>query len=338
VKIQISFMGPESLMHLRRDFLLALKYGLEDLGHDVSLAAASLDRDRLNIVFGAYFLRTHQIHALAGLGRRVALVNTEVIAGDMVNWTPDKVDLLGAYLPAMKSGAFVWDLVMDNMKEHERYGTRARFLRWGWHPRMEEIDHRAEKDRDYYFFGSLTPRRREILARLESAGLCGSAHHSCPYFVRNDAISRAKVQLNIIQDDRYSHVNAARVCYLANNRCAVVSEREDDPVGYLDASRIADRRELPGVVAELARGEGWRELGQAVYESFRAKPSMKQVLEEALDTSLIPEPPPDDDGPWRTWVAASPSARTLASRIDRERGPLRRVLRRARKLLHGRPG
>jgi hypothetical protein len=339
VKLHVCFFGPEAVLHLRRDFLLALKLGLETLGHDVSISGARLDPSRLNLVVGAYFLRTRQIHALAALGRRVAHVNTEIIANDMLNHQPDKVDFHGAFLPALQSAAFVWDLVADNLREHERHGTRAAFLRWGWHPGMEEIVHRREKELDWYFFGSLTPRRREVVAALEAAGLAGHADHSCPYFVRNDAIARARVQLNVIQDDRYSHVNVFRIAYLANNRAAIVSERETDPVGYLDAVRIADRSELPAVVAELARGGGWRELGEAIHADFRAKPSLAEGLERALDLSLAAggvAAPGADDAPWRAWIAASPEVRSHEARVEREHGTVRRALRRVRRALHPR--
>lgn len=282
----IAFMGPEGLYHLRRDFILALKFGLEDLGHRVGIGGQRLDPDRFNLVIGAYFLPTDKILSMAQSGLRIAHVNTEVIADDMLNYNPDKVDFLGAYLPAMQAGQFVWDVIMDNMAEHERYGSRAHYLRWGWHPKLEDIQHAAEKDLDFYFFGMLSNRRREILNTLAERGLRGYADHTCPYFQRNDFIARAKVQLNIVQEEIYSHVNSFRICYLANNRCAIVSERENDPAGYLDAVRIASKDELPDMVVELVRGEGWRDLGNTIYDDFRAKPGMKESMEELLERSL----------------------------------------------------
>ncbi len=282
----IAFMGPEGLYHLRRDFILALKFGLEDLGHRVGIGGQRLDPDRINLVIGAYFLPTEKILAMAQSGLRIAHVNTEVIAGDMLNFNPDKVDFLGAYLPAMQAGQFVWDVIMDNMAEHERYGSSAHYLRWGWHPKLEDIQHETEKDLDFYFFGMLSGRRREILNALAERGLRGYADHTCPYFQRNDFIARAKVQLNIVQEEIYSHVNSFRICYLANNRCAIVSERENDPAGYLDAVRIASKDDLPDVVEELVRSNGWRNLGNAIYEDFRAKPGMKESMEELLERSL----------------------------------------------------
>lgn len=305
----IAFMGPEGLYHLRRDFILALKYGLEDLGHRVGVGGQRLDPDRFNLVIGAYFLPSEKILAMARSGLRIAHVNTEVIADDMLNYNPDKVDFLGAYLPAMQAGQFVWDVIMDNMAEHERYGSRAHYLRWGWHPKLEDIQHAPDKDLDFYFFGMLSGRRREILNALAARGLRGYADHTCPYFQRNDFIARAKVQLNIVQEEIYSHVNSFRICYLANNRCAIVSERENDPAGYLDPVRIASKDNLPEVVEELVRGDGWRDLGNAIYEDFRAKPGMKESMEALLERSLASA----NTGPQRGQGAIPPKPWSTAT-------------------------
>ncbi|WP_374372706.1 hypothetical protein [Dongia sp.] len=285
MKFNISYFGPEPLFHLRRDFLLALKYGLESLGHDVVLSGLSLESNRFNLIVGAYFLPSAELKKVAALTIPHAHVNTEVIAQDMLNFNPQKTDFLGAYLPAMQAGRFVWDVIMDNMAEHQRYGNNAHFLRWGWHPKLEDIEHRQEKDLDFYFFGLMSGRRREILQTLQARGLKGVSDGSCPYFLRNDRIARAKVQLNIIQEDKYTHVNSFRICYLANNRCAILSEHESDPANYLALAQLADRAHLGEAMADLIAGDKWRALGERAYADFRAV-AMRDCLAELLDRSL----------------------------------------------------
>lgn len=282
----IAFLGPEYLYHLRRDLILPIKYGLEDLGHRVSIGGGRLDSQRLNLVIGAHFQSTPKILSLANSGLRLAYINTEIIANDMLNYNPDKVDFLGAYLPTIQAGQFIWEVTIDNMAEHERYGNNAHYLRWGWHPKIEELPQEADKDIDFYFFGMLSARRREILDTLTKHGFRGRADHSCPYFQRNDFISRSKIQLNIIQEDVYSHVNSFRICYLANNRCAIVSEQENDPAGYLDAVKMTTKSEISDVMDEIINGGKWKSLGEAIYEDLRSKPSMKTNLEMLLDKSL----------------------------------------------------
>jgi hypothetical protein len=119
---------------------------------------------------------------------------------------------------------------------------------------------------------------------VRQKGLRGTADHSCPYFLRNDRIARAKVQLNIVQEEKYTHVNSFRVCYLANNRCAIISEHEQDPAGYLDMTRLATAQEMPDVVADLVANDKWRQQGEQAQALMRKQP-MKTILEALLDTS-----------------------------------------------------
>ena len=285
MKINIAYFGGIRLFHLRRDFLLALKYGLEDLGHDVIFSGVSLSKSRFNLVIGAYFLPSVEIGNIEKSGVDFAHVNTEVIARDMLNFNPRKTDFLGAYLPSMRAGKFVWDVIQDNLPEHRRYGTNAHFLRWGWHPKLEDIEHRSEKDLDFYLFGMMSARRKAVVRDLLDRGLQGLADEECPYFVRNDRIARARVNLNVAQEDIYTHVNSFRVCYLANNRAAILSEPENDPAGYLELTRVAKREELADAVIELCGANRWKTLGDAAYEKFRAVP-MTRCLEELLDASF----------------------------------------------------
>jgi len=285
LKFNISYFGPEALFHLRRDFILAMKYGLEDLGHDVVLSGLSLESGRFNLVVGAYFLPPAELPKIAQSSLQFAHVNTEVIAQDMLNFNPQKTDFMGAYLPSMRSGRFVWDVIMDNIAEHQRYQNRAHFLRWGWHPKLEDIEHRAEKDLDFYFFGMMSQRRQAIVQALVKRGFRGAVDHSCPYFLRNDRISRAKIQLNIVQETKYTHVNSFRICYLANNRCAILSERETDPANYLDLARIADAEHFGDAVADLVTRDQWRRQGEEAYEKFRAVP-MRDCMETLLESSF----------------------------------------------------
>ena len=286
MKFNLAYLGPEALFHLRRDFLLVTKFGLEDLGHDVALSGGQLDSTRFNLIVGAYFRPPDTLARIAKSGLDFAHINTEIIANDQVNFRPDRVDFRGSYLPAMQAGRFVWDVVMDNLAEHGKHRTRAYFMRWGWHPKLEDVDRDKEKSLDYYLFGMLSPRRQQVLQELSRHGYTGIADATCPYFLRNDRIARAKVQLNVIQDDQYTHVNSFRICYLANNRCAILSEAENDPAGYLSVAHVVHRKEeIPGAMAELLEGDRWKAVGEAAYEKFRAIP-MARCMEQLLDESF----------------------------------------------------
>ncbi len=286
MKFNLAYFGPEPIFHLRRDFLLATKYGLESLGHDVVLSGLQLDTSRFNLVVGGYFLPPAELKRIDASGMAFAHVNTEVIAGDLLNFNPQKTDFMGAYLPSLRAGRFVWDVILDNLAEHRRYGNHAHFMRWGWHPKLEDIEHRPGKDLDFYFFGMMSERRHAIMRELVSRGFQGIADHTCPYFLRNDRIARARVNLNVVQDDKYTHVNSFRICYLANNRCAILSEAESDPAGYLAVAQVVHGKErIADALAQLIAQDRWKAQGEAAYEKFREVP-MQRCMEELLDASF----------------------------------------------------
>jgi hypothetical protein len=152
---------------------------------------------------------------------------------------------------------------------------------------MADIVHRKDKDLDFYFFGMLSERRQKLLKRLKDASLSGEADHSCPYFLRNDRIARARVQLNLIQDDKYTHVNSFRICYLADNACCVLSELEHDPANYLQYAEIVEPDHLVEQVRHYLHGDRWRERGeraQADFGEYRMTELMAALLEKSFAT------------------------------------------------------
>lgn len=284
MNFNICYMGPEWLFHLRRDFILCLKYALEDLGHTANLSPSALDRNGINLVIGAYFLSKDNLQAIARSGYRYINVNTEVIDQDMLNYNPQKVDFLGAYLPFMEDALARWDVILDNIPQYEKYESPAHFLRWGYHPKLRDIEHRPDKDLDFYFFGMLSQRRKTILDSLTRAGLRGTADHSCPYFLRNDRIARAKVQLNLIQEDRYTHVNSFRICYLANNSCCILSENENDPADYLKLTKIITPKSLIESIKFALEKNNWQRQGEDALATFKGE-QMQTIMEKMLDTT-----------------------------------------------------
>ncbi len=282
----VSYFGPERLFNLRRDFFLLIKYGLESLGHEVVLSASNFSSTHFNIIVGGYFLSVEQMQKIIRSGAPYAVLNTEIVKNGLLNYKAEKTDLINGYLPLIRGGRFSWDVVPQNIPElKNEYGIDSHFLRWAYHERLEDIDLWEKPDLDYYFFGFVTDRRKRLLDDLHKVGLVGTSDHSCPYFVRNDRIARAKVQINIRQEWRYVHVNAFRIGYLANNRTAILSEPEEDPTDYLAYAQVADKSNFAEAAADLVYQDNWKKLREESYERYK-QISFNTVLEEVLDSSF----------------------------------------------------
>ena len=282
MRLNISFMGPERIAHIRRDLMLLLQAAAEECGHQVQLTMGQVEITCPNLLISSYYMTPQQMKQLQDSGCHYININSEVIKDDMLNFTPDKVDFLSAYLPFLKAGDGIMEMVIDNMPEHERYGTNAKFLRWAYHEALEDIDHFEEKDLDFYFFGFITERRMQFIEKLGNAGLKGAYHHSCPYYVRNSAIRRAKIIPNIIQKDIYTHVNAFRLGYLVNNRCAVISEKEHDPAGYQEFCKVTETDVFVDAMVTMAKGNRYRQFGEEKYDAYR-KIHMRDIMAESLE-------------------------------------------------------
>lgn len=286
MNFNVVYFGPEQLFNLRRDFFLLLKFGLESVGHQVTLSGGRVDANSLNLLVGAYFLDTDDMNRLRRSGAAYAVINTEIVKDGLLNFQPAKTDLDNGYLPLMNSGRFVWDIIPQNIPElKEKYNINALLLRWAYHEKLEDIEHKEKPDLDYYFFGLVSDRRKLMIEQLNEAGLKGFADHSCPYFVRNDRIARAKIQINICQDVKYVHVNNFRIGYLANNWSAILSEVEEDPTNYLQYAHVADTNAYTEAAVDLVSGDKWRQLRDASYERYR-KILFKDIVDEILEASF----------------------------------------------------
>jgi hypothetical protein len=131
----------------------------------------------------------------------------------------------------------------------------------------------------------ISARRGAILENLQAAGFKGAADHSCPYFLRNDRIARSRVQLNLVQDDKYTHVNSFRICYLANNDCHILSEMENDPAGYLKFTEIVDENNIVDKLGEAIANNRWRDFGRHASQEFE-KITMKSIMESLLEETF----------------------------------------------------
>lgn len=291
MKINLSYFGLVSTANERRDFMLMLKYALEANGHDVMLSFNTFEGGRFNIVFGTHNLTHDSMLWFKQQTSPYAIINTETITDDMLNYNPNKGagDFLGTWIPLLHSAKFIWDTIPQNLIKYGQYGLSAHFLRWGYVPKMEEIRHDKPKSLDYYYFGTMTDYSQKAIDDLDKVGFKGTVHTGVPYFVRNTYIERAKVCLNLIKNPRFTHINNFRICYLANNGVYTLSEilhDTDDPADYLQytncSNRISLTQSMQRYIDDPASG---MELAGERYNLFR-RIEAKHILEVLIEKSV----------------------------------------------------
>lgn len=211
--------------HFLDDACRLFCYALESLGHSCSLGGNQLEPDRMNIVFCGHLLTTpEQVETIASSCQYIAIQH-EVLNNRSVNLTGTPEHFRDVYLPFMRRAVAVWEGTARNLVPLREMGVRTAFFRGGYHPWMQDIHLRRERDIDFLFYGSITPYRRQLLEQLSARGRVVVAVFDPRPHYRNDLIARTKVHLAPIQGPSMEHFAYGRVGYLLNNEGLVVVER-----------------------------------------------------------------------------------------------------------------
>lgn len=218
VPFAITVVTPPGYVHSQAFYEVAetLHQGLHSLGHDPILTCDVRVPGRRHIILGANLLPVVNTQPAPD----AILYNLEQIYPGSPWLSPDYLALLRTYP--------VWDYSRLNVAALQALGARAvQLLPIGYAPTLSRIAP-AEEDIDVLFFGSLNPRRMQVLEALDQRGLQVHVLVGVYGEERDRCIARAKMVLNVhyYEARRFEIVRASYL--LANGRC-VVSETGADP-------------------------------------------------------------------------------------------------------------
>jgi hypothetical protein len=189
-----------------------LAYGLVHLGHQVSHRGNAFLSTAQNIVLGPQF-----VLADTPLPEGTILYNLEQIGGN-----PNML-----LLPELSKRYIIWDYSPANIVYWREHGIEARYVPIGYVPELTRIPPVPHPDIDVLFYGSTNRRRKKILTELEESGVKVAFMQQFGE-LRDAAISRSKVVLNLHYFDSPRLFEWVRVSYLLANLKAVVCETSDD--------------------------------------------------------------------------------------------------------------
>ncbi len=191
--------------------------GLIALGYSVTVGENSWESTAVNILFGAHHLLNPKGGWREPLPARTILYNLE----PLVPHTPwvSRVFAEGfAQYP-------VWDYAQANAayRRQRRWPGLWYTLPIGYMPQWTRIVPQVTPDVDVLFYGSLSPRRQQVLQALRDSGLRVQVLFGVYGSERDTWMARSRVILNWHQAPGYPF-ESVRVGYLLANRAAVVSE------------------------------------------------------------------------------------------------------------------
>jgi hypothetical protein len=292
--------------HFLDDSCRLFSSALESLGHSCSIGCNRLEPDRMNIIFCGHLLRSpDEVNTVAGACRYIAIQH-EVLKEDGVNLTQDTAHYHQVYLPFLRRAHCVWEGTARNKPILDRMNLRSVIFRGGYHPGLEDVRPKRERDLDFLFYGSVTPHRRRMLERLTERGhqVVAIFDHRSTY--RNDLIARAKVNLAPIQGPGMEHFAYGRVCYLLNNQSLVVVEKGFDQEWLQDCFISASADNWVDICEQTLSRSDQNEIRAEFCDRFRRLPFVEQ-MQNLLDQSF------DTAGVHSSRPALSPAARLRSS-------------------------
>ena len=152
----------------------------------------------------------------------------------------------------------------------------------GYHPAMEEILPKPNKDIDFLFCGSITPHRKKLIDELGARGGKVVTIFDDAAMYRNDLIARTRVNLAPNQGPGMNHFGGSRVLYLVNNRSIVVVERCHDQAMYEHCFPSADTEQWVDLCMETLRRPDLTQITEEYYERFK-KIRMVDFIEPLLE-------------------------------------------------------
>jgi hypothetical protein len=280
--------------HFLDDSCRLFCYALESLGHSCSIGGNQLEPDRVNIIFCGHLLSSpEEVDMVAGACRYIAIQH-EVLKEDGVNLTQDKAHFHDVYLPFLSRALCVWEGTALNRPALDKMNLRSVLFRGGYHPGLEDIRPKQERDIDFLFYGSITPYRRMMLERLTDRGhqVVAIFDHRATY--RNDLIARTKVNLAPIQGPGMEHFAYGRVCYLLNNQSLVVVEKGYDQEWLQHCFVTASAEHWVDICEQTLSRSDRDNLRQEFCHRYRQLPFVEQMqvlLNETFGNELARELP-----------------------------------------------
>lgn len=263
MRVSVGTVTPPGNPHVAafREVVLTVEAALRDLGHTVVPPQQRAVGEPL-ILFGS-----HLVPSGRPLPTGTILYNLEQVSPDAPWLTPSVLDLARRHT--------VWDYSLENVAAWKARGIDAVHVPIGYHSVITNIPRRpeAEKTVDVLFYGSMNPRRAQVISALRDAGLAVNTAFGVYGAQRDALIERAKVVLNL-------HFYSAQVfeivrcSHLLANHVPVVSET---PVAseFADAIAWADYDGLVARCAALVADPVARDsLAQRGFDAIRAHPMM----------------------------------------------------------------
>lgn len=284
VKLVQIVTRPEHKM-IFSEIMETLQAGFAELNVPIERLENELDRQALNILIGSTMFLPNDFVCYARSH------NYLVYQVEALSWKAGFLPKYGHYIQLLQQACAVWDYSITHLKFLAEQGiNHVCHLPSCYHPLLSNFPDAAPQDIDVIVCGAITPRRQAIIEALRAEGVVVETPFGVYGDERNRLIARAKINLNIHQDDGWHTLEEFRLGLLLANRCFIISETADHNP-YSDGVVFCDYQDLVKTCLHyLALPEERRRIANRGYEHFSQQlllPRLTAVLQNTQ--SLITE-------------------------------------------------
>lgn len=230
-------------------------------------------------------------------GARYVLIATEPIVDGVFNggienrhWHYGNTDYwklrFDAFKVAARMAEEIWVLAESMLPAYSDLFPRmpVRFLPHGHVDDLATVRQRPESERDidFYFSGSITEHRRQILSQLARRHVVVVNDQNTPEYLRQDHLARAKVCLSLRLSPRNRIPSVSRMHFHLQNRSFLLHETYELP-SLLDAFVLQATGDDLVDWAEAALAlPNRRQLADDMHQRFKEALPMKRLLPPLL--------------------------------------------------------
>ena len=272
-KYRICIISPPGYKHTHcfLELALLLKSSFDSLQISCDTSVNELSPDRVNILLGGNLIQNFPpLRSFRYIPYQLEqLCNNPNLRGEYID----------EYLA---NAAEVWDYSQENITFLYNRGIHSRYVPVGYHQALELIPQNVTKEYDVLFYGSIGPRRSEILKKLEKEGVKVKTVFGIYGPERDQIIARSRIVLNI---HFYSAkiFEAVRVSYLLNNRCFTLSEESAfNPYPEVDLCFTPYEKLVETCLKVLENDSLCEDNALRCYEQFRDNYPMTGILKQRL--------------------------------------------------------
>ncbi|HEX4052913.1 MAG TPA: hypothetical protein VHX86_01480 [Tepidisphaeraceae bacterium] len=265
-------------LHGYDEVIQTVQWGLNELGHETTVAVNSVAKEKTNIIFGGQMLTEH---ALLRFPPDSVFYNFEQLAR-----IPE--DQLWPVWRAIARQFQVWEYCPPNLEVWQQFQPKFSplLVPVGWAPILRRIPKRDNEEIDVLFYGFPSTPRFAAYHQICMGGM--KAVFACGLYgkERDELIARAKIVLNISRFVQSRILEIARVSYLLANGKAVVSDIYPDSFIEPDLKDAVAFSPPEGIAQTcqnlLGNDQARRELenrGKAAFE----RRDIREILQTAME-------------------------------------------------------